>query len=332
MCESGLLMSYSYDGQTLGKLAKMPARFAVALHGLKREREEVGNLTFLFPQLIEGGKFHSKLFLLKFRDCLRVVVTSANLTQCDWEEILQVIWLQDFTKGAGDFRFGAELAWFISEVTGSLGFDIETELGIDLDIYDFEPAEGDLVVSIPGFERHPEACGLGSIRQFLKGHSYTQFLYQASSIGSLAGKSLKAFRQAFTNNPQSIPSVIYPSQNCVEASRYGVDGAGQFYLRPGTLDPEVAFQEVSVLHPGYLSHSKILLIWDGEVNDDSVVYLGSHNLTISAWGPRIQNYEVGVVFGPRTDSAQWKKHVLAQLPVNMLDRTKHSSQPFYRSY
>lgn len=332
MCESGLLMTYSYDAQTLARLSEMPGRFAIVLQGCNQERKEVGNLTFLFPRLPAGGKFHSKLFLLKFRDCVRVVVTSANLTQGDWEEILQVIWLQDFEKGAGDFRFGAELAWFLSEVTGTLDFDIETELGIDLNAYNFEPAEGDLIVSIPGFERHPEACGLGSIQQHLKGHSYTQFLYQASSIGSLTCKSIKAYRQAFTNNLQSAISVIYPSQNCVESTHYGIAGAGQFYLRPTTLDPQIAFQEVSPLHPGFLSHSKILLIWDGAVSDDTVVYLGSHNLTLAAWGPLIQNYELGILFGPKLDSAQWKTRLLAQLPVDVLTRTAYSSQPFFQTY
>lgn len=325
-------MTYSYDMFTLTNLARLPVRFAVVLHGLGHQREDAGRLTLLSPRLMEGGKFHSKLFLLKFRDCLRVIITSANLTQGDWEEILQVIWMQDFKKGQGEFRFGAELAWFVSEVVGSIGFDVETELGIDLNEYDFGPAEGHLVVSIPGLDSHPEACGLGAIRQLLKGISYTHFLYQSSSIGSLTAKSLNAYRSAFTNNPQSIPSVIYPSKSLVETSNHGIPGAGQFYLKPSTTDRSIAFRELNSLHPGYLSHSKILLIWNGDVSDDTVVYMGSHNLTLAAWGPRIQNYEIGVVLGPLEGSEQWKRQMLGQLPVRVLDCSVYNSDPFYQTY
>jgi len=36
--------------------------------------------------------------LIKFSDCLRVVVSSANLLEIDWKELGQVIWFQDFPK------------------------------------------------------------------------------------------------------------------------------------------------------------------------------------------------------------------------------------------
>lgn len=332
MCESALLMTYSYDLETLTLLASLPAKVTIVLNRPYRPREDARNVTILTPKLQPGQKFHSKLYLMKFRDRLRVVITSANLTVGDWEEILQGIWLQDFEVGQGDFRFGAELAWFLSEVMGEMGFDLETELGITLSDYNFEGAEGHLVTSVPGIDMHPEVCGLGRMREILHGCTYTQFIYQASSIGSLSHKSLTAYRLSFTNNPKSTVSVMYPSQDLVERSNHGIPGAGQFYLRPDSIPPSLVLTELNTLHPGYLSHSKVMLIWNGEVTDETALYLGSHNLTVSAWGPHIQNYEIGIVLGPKMHSAEWKRHAITHLPVQLIDCTASTFPPFYQTY
>ena len=47
---------------------------------------------------LDYGVFHSKLMLLEFDDKLRVVVSSANLYEHDWEHMSNVIWFQDFPK------------------------------------------------------------------------------------------------------------------------------------------------------------------------------------------------------------------------------------------
>lgn len=51
------------------------------------------------------------------------------------------------------------------------------------------------------------------------------------------------------------------------------------------------------------------------INDDTSIYLGSHNFSPSAWGHidheqeavSINNWEFGVVFGPQKDSKAMKE-------------------------
>eukprot|EP00850_Spirogloea_muscicola_P025158 SM002344S07996 [mRNA] locus=s2344:35:1014:- [translate_table: standard] len=44
------------------------------------------------------GCHHPKLLLLRRPDCLRVVVTSANLTASQWLNVTNTVWWQDFPR------------------------------------------------------------------------------------------------------------------------------------------------------------------------------------------------------------------------------------------
>lgn len=48
------------------------------------------NTTVMLPELLQFGSMHAKLSLLTYPSYLRVVVSSANLTQEDWALIGQV--------------------------------------------------------------------------------------------------------------------------------------------------------------------------------------------------------------------------------------------------
>ena len=58
------------------------------------------------------------------------------------------------------------------------------------------------------------------------------------------------------------------------------------------------------------------------IDDDSLIYLGSHNLSSSAWGRFekagsqlfMANYELGVVFLPAPHSAAMKQAIISRLP------------------
>ena len=56
------------------------------------------NMTRFVHGQVPYASYHSKLFVCEFDDCLRVLVTSANLTVYSWQDISQVIWAQDFKK------------------------------------------------------------------------------------------------------------------------------------------------------------------------------------------------------------------------------------------
>lgn len=47
-----------------------------------------------FPNIYTYGCFHPKLILIRFKDRLRVVISSANLLEQDWYYWSQCIWMQ----------------------------------------------------------------------------------------------------------------------------------------------------------------------------------------------------------------------------------------------
>lgn len=64
-----------------------------------------------------------------------------------------------------------------------------------------------------------------------------------------------------------------------------------------------------------MSHVKLFVtLIDDKITDDSVIYMGSHNFTKAAWGKylnnfknyQINNYELGVVYPPKKNSAALK--------------------------
>jgi tyrosyl-DNA phosphodiesterase-1 len=62
------------------------------------------------------------------------------------------------------------------------------------------------------------------------------------------------------------------------------------------------------------------------IEDDSMLYFGSHNFSAAAWGNlekkgtqiSIANWELGVVFPPAPGSAQLKKRIIESLPLKVL--------------
>jgi hypothetical protein len=77
------------------------------------------NLRCILPDLNGNfSVFHPKVFLIKFDYFLRVVVTSANFMEKDWEELGQLIWFQDFQYTAEpiECRFKTDLVKFFKEI------------------------------------------------------------------------------------------------------------------------------------------------------------------------------------------------------------------------
>ena len=59
--------------------------------------------------------------LIKFENFLRVVVTTSNLLEKDWEELGQLIWFQDFpyTVEPVECRFKQDLMKFFHDILPS---------------------------------------------------------------------------------------------------------------------------------------------------------------------------------------------------------------------
>jgi hypothetical protein len=120
-------------------------------------------MDFVFPFMRARWDFcmHPKYFLVFYPDRVRVAVSSANLTQSDYNAWGNVVWVQDFprfTEGTASARetsnlfnhpFCRTLTWFTARLIGgtwSLQFWLAR-----LQEYNFEHAKADLVASVPEF-------------------------------------------------------------------------------------------------------------------------------------------------------------------------------------
>ena len=82
------------------------------------------------------------------------------------------------------------------------------------------------------------------------------------------------------------------------------------------------FEHKEQVSGGYIPHSKIIIFSkENEVTDETIIYIGSHNFTKSAWGAwgsynkyHINNTELGMLFPPAKGSRQAKKVLIDSLP------------------
>ena len=96
-------------------------------------------------------------------------------------------------------------------------------------------------------------------------------------------------------------------------------------------------------HDGIIPHLKVLIIANDrfDVNDDTVIYFGSHNFTASAWGKyekeetvlQISNTELGVLFAPKLGSAAMKQKIIEGLPFKYPPRKfAKDESPFFNNF
>jgi tyrosyl-DNA phosphodiesterase 1 len=331
--QSALLTTFCVENFFIQPLLAINIPVCLVTHNSKPKLEKVTNLfTVISPTLPDRfGSFHAKLFLLKFPSRLRVVVSSANLINCDWSLIGQSVWFQDFFPGdSPSVPFKSALSSFLHDSLPAK-YSISQELGINLDDYDFSPATVDIITSVPGRHKVPSKYGLSGFSQTIT-TQHSHFLYQCSSIGSLSSKILKDFAKTFTKNESAKLDLVFPSHRNVTESHLAENGAGVFFLRESdysksdfpksslcNIESPFAFPQIA----GHLSHSKVMIAHNNyEIDDDTVIYIGSHNFSSAAWGRYekadsqlfIRNYELGVVFKSRPGSKAQKEAIIAGLP------------------
>ena len=88
--ESGIFSTFVYDPQMLEPLLKKFKIKAILIKDSSGEKlpqieqsKETPTLTLIHPKInssLHWGKYHSKLIILKFPKCLRVIVPTANIT------------------------------------------------------------------------------------------------------------------------------------------------------------------------------------------------------------------------------------------------------------
>ena len=103
---------------------------------------------------------------------------------------------------------------------------------------------------------------------------------------------------------------IYPTEKYVESCVTGAESAGCLFLKKELYEhryfPKKIFYQFEA--SGIIPHSKIFIVTDDdhEVNDNTVIYFGSHNFSPAAWGKyekkftqlAVINSEIGILIPP----------------------------------
>ncbi|KAI8139443.1 tyrosyl-DNA phosphodiesterase I [Fennellomyces sp. T-0311] len=301
----------------------------VILHGRPATSKQLGpKRVFIAPPMKDEnyGVFHPKLMLLIHDSSLRVVIGSANLERYDYNDLENVVFIQDFPLLAQAVDSPEKLPRFAQDIYDLLGHmrappSVKTELFK----YNFARAKAHIVASVSGvFEGNGyKRYGHARLAQIVKEMGAAdpsrppQVEMQTSSLGSLNATYLHELYRSFSGidpyanggKPPRVPKttelppidVIYPTRETVEGSKLGAPGAGTICLnttswRKHTFPKQVMCDAIS-FREGTLMHSKT----------NTYMSIRSHNATVSAWGklslskyskqPKmaISNWELGVV-------------------------------------
>ncbi|KAK7529672.1 tyrosyl-DNA phosphodiesterase-domain-containing protein [Phyllosticta citribraziliensis] len=308
---------------------------------------------------------HGKFLILSFPTHLRVVVTSANLTDYDWGErgnMENSVFLVDLPRLLDGHTTSEEnMTFFGKELIRYLRYvDMRPAIVQSLYKFDFSRTRDIAFVhSMAGTHVGDDAqrTGITGLSHAVKKLGLqTNFLkldYATSSLGALKktfltqmlaaarGQEVKplTLRNATDISAADLASkfrVYFPTQNTVESSRGGPNAASTITLMKKFYDAPTFPKEVMHDHKstreGVLSHNKIMLA-RGRREDDgdrdvkvAWVYVGSANLTESAWGsmttdretrtPKltVRNYECGVLIPVPRELAAGKGSEAGQVP------------------
>lgn len=274
---------------------------------------------------------HSKLFVLVYQPCVRVVVMSGNMCRRDWDSNTNSIFVQDFPR-ADTSDPPSPFKTALVSLSAALG---ASRLLPHLRKFDFSSAKVTLVTSTPGGRLAPN--GQIGLREAVRtvcplpekswrfvsvtsvgGASTTQKL-MPTLVDSMHGadappRRLKGTQEAMTVDSKLL-HIMWPSIPTVLAS---LNGGSDFFMdaarRAALVDAGVAVLCVSTPPPGAffaaragsLTHGKFFGSVSGEATP-VIDYLltGSHNCSAAALGALAQdggaptsNFEVSVVFTP----------------------------------
>ncbi|KAI1296097.1 hypothetical protein EDD11_007535 [Mortierella claussenii] len=243
-----------------------------------------GKVTYLHPPLNGFGTFHPKLMLLFYPTFCRVVVSSANLVEHDWQQLVNTVFVQDFlllpavVNSPEDMgEFGAALHNYLKVMT------VPDKILSVLMAVDFSRAKIHLIPSVQGSfpvasEHTYGAAQLAKVMQSrVSLNQDMEIEYQTSSLGKLTLRFLSEFYRASKGHPvrartrlnddERMPpiKVVFPTERHVQSSRLGELGAGticfqdQYWLDP-TYPRRVMhdFECVGGLR-GSLMHTKLVI-------------------------------------------------------------------------
>ncbi|KAJ3180017.1 hypothetical protein HDU87_002240 [Geranomyces variabilis] len=161
--QRAVLSSFQLDYDWIG--AKFPNDIKLAIlcprfSDLPPDKKQLadGNTLYIFPPMGLQGCMHAKFLLLFYPSFLRVVITSANLTDYDWERLENVLWVQDFILHKDPpqpSRFGEDLVNVLTQMT------VPDSIIRAVRNADFAPCGATLVFSRPGTHKGADLLRYG---------------------------------------------------------------------------------------------------------------------------------------------------------------------------
>ncbi|RYC59815.1 hypothetical protein CHU98_g6380 [Xylaria longipes] len=300
-------------------------------------------IRFCFPPMMPAGSMHSKLQLLKFPNYLRIVIPTGNLVPYDWGEtgvMENMVFLIDLPKATESENqltmFGQELCYFLK----SSGLD--DSLVSSLSKYDFSETNQYRFVHtmwvLYSYEFILGYCGLGrAVKSLgLATTSKVELDFVIASLGAgsepptnhapnggddgmkeyekrTAGGGKKMAQNIGLSYHPSDFRIYFPSHETVSRSRGGRNSGGTICLQSKWWDsptfPRELVYDCKSVRPGLLMHTKILFARHTSHNKSQVswAYLGSANLSESAWGRLVKDRASGQ---PKLNCRNWECGVL----------------------
>lgn len=195
---------------------------------------------------------HTKMMLFGYKDgSMRVIVSTANLLEGDWQNSVQGLWISDrlplITENSAPLCGDSETKFRSDLITYLMNYNLEhlnSWIG-RIRNTDFSSVNVFLVTSIPGTYGNTVngyAHGLGRVQSLLSQHcesisDATPIVVQCSTFGNLGDEQkgwlktdfAKSFRcNSETNDSREMPpfQIIYPTFNNVDGSYDGLMGGG----------------------------------------------------------------------------------------------------------
>jgi tyrosyl-DNA phosphodiesterase-1 len=364
MLESAIFSTFCYDEEFIEPLiSQYKIKTLIVKHSdgvSKLIEEKSDHLTFVHPKMdftMKWGKFHSKLIILKFPNFIRIIIPTANLTNCDWYYWGQLLWFQDFPlkKINGTTSDFEKYLHKVLETTVGSNYQNSKhykKLGINLSDYDLNNTAVDLVASTAGrfSDTHAKDFGVGRLSALTDSYKlrkkfvHKRLIVQCSSIGRIKEKFINDFKSCFQVKDDlmkpSKTDILFPSVDFVQSVPMGEELASCLFLENDTfLQHKYKFRKFALKdeynHIKTVWHSKLFIACDegdldsNTISDDSIMYFGSHNLSPSAWGNlekngqqvSMANYELGVIFNPLKLRYEEKQNIIESLLINL--NSKH---------
>ena len=234
-----------------------------------------------------------------------------------------------------------------------------TDLEINFDEYDYSEASVDFIASANGRfigEKEKGLFGVGRLNSLMSSNYFNidkndNLLIQCSSFGVSKQKNFYSnlYKGFNLNNYETLNDInnidiYYPTEkyiyNCEkgvelssclffnkEAYKIHKDRLHDIILKDKYKDRETVFHSKIFITGKKNSKGKFIL------NNDSIIYIGSHNFSASAWGNyekndsqiSIANYELGVIFDCKVLSFEEKLDIYNNLLFNF-DIPKYSDE------